>query len=284
MWLGEVEGQRCVLRREDPSVLAPAAIGQTAWIHAALDDLAATGQFPASVPVPGLAGASYAAIDGAVWQLTTYLPGSVVGWTERCPLESIGAFIAEFHSTAAGLPVREQRPTSWELVSLHELIALHDVSGVAAELYDLALELHEMLSRRGDQRGVVHGDATAHNVLEKRGQTVGLIDFNLAHLEPPIADVAFCAWRTARPDQDSNATDLDRLRRIVGGYATRASITPDDAELLVACLWGRGVQMDTKRLVRGAGYRTNQRVRWCRENQARLVDTVAHAMEDHTRG
>ncbi|MGH9116483.1 MAG: phosphotransferase family protein [Acidimicrobiales bacterium] len=61
---------------------------------------------------------------------------------------------------------------------------------------------------------VVHGDPTTFNVLAGGDppRPSGLIDFELADVEAPVADVAFCLWRSGRPAQDEQELYLAKVR------------------------------------------------------------------------
>jgi len=74
-----------------------------------------------------------------------------------------------------------------------------------------------------------------------------LVDFELADIEAPVADIAFCLWRSGRPAQAAKELDALRVRDLLGGYC---SVRPlDDAQLaaIPVCLRGRGLQMLAKR-------------------------------------
>jgi Ser/Thr protein kinase RdoA (MazF antagonist) len=59
---------------------------------------------------------------------------------------------------------------------------------------------------------VIHGNPTTVNVLADGDPSVpsGLIDFELADLEAPVADIAFCLWRSGRAAQSDLGLDLAR--------------------------------------------------------------------------
>jgi aminoglycoside phosphotransferase (APT) family kinase protein len=57
----------------------------------------------------------------------------------------------------------------------------------------------------------IHGDFTTHNVIAGGipARPAGVIDFDRAHLEVPVADIGYGMWRSARPRQDASHLDLD---------------------------------------------------------------------------
>lgn len=84
----------------------------------------------------------------------------------------------------------------------------------------------EAVGYRELARCVVHGDPTTFNVLA-HGVPLhpsGLIDLELADVEPVVADIGFCLWRSGRPAQ----------------AAQQLAAIP-------LCVRGRGLQMLVKR-------------------------------------
>jgi Ser/Thr protein kinase RdoA (MazF antagonist) len=127
---------------------------------------------------------------------------------------------------------------------------------------------------------VIHGDATAHNVLARgtRLRPSALIDFNAAHLEDPIADLAYSLWRSGRPSQDATALDARRVRSFVSGYHRVRPLPADAPDMLVVYLWGRGVQRHVRAALRGKQLGDLRRVDWIRANRDKLKEAVHAAL------
>jgi Ser/Thr protein kinase RdoA (MazF antagonist) len=130
----------------------------------------------------------------------------------------------------------------------------------------------------------VYGDFTNHNVLADGmpPRIAGVIDFALAHVETPIADIGYGLWRSGRPRQDADHLDLSRVRRFLHGYASTARVSADEASLVPAYLYGRGLQMIAKR-VRAGKPETGMlaQVRWLRANVDAIAQTCADAVSGH---
>jgi Ser/Thr protein kinase RdoA (MazF antagonist) len=69
-----------VLRRFPPRRYPPEPnVAHVAWLHRFLDRLATTG-FPAPRPLRVLHDASMAVVDGAIWEVLSYVPGRAFSW------------------------------------------------------------------------------------------------------------------------------------------------------------------------------------------------------------
>ena len=86
----------------------------------------------------------------------------------------------------------------------------------------------------------VHGDPTTFNVLAHGDplRPSGLIDFELADVEPVVADIGFCLWRSGRPAQAAQELDLSKVRALLTGYRSVRDLT--DQELAAIALSVRG--------------------------------------------
>jgi homoserine kinase type II len=274
------DGRRAVLRRDDPQRVAPTrrSLDSARWVHDGLLQLEEL-SFPSPVPVPALSGQSVVLHEGAIWQLLTFVPGDPVGWNPQPRLEDVGAMLATFHNATSTLSTRGQRPNAFALSDLAGLVRGSPTKSPSRDwLLPLSEELEARLS--GLPEAFIHGDPTAHNVVAagRPVRPTGLIDFNLAHLSPACFDIAFALWRTGRPDQLAFTMDESRVASFVSGYAHVRPLEGGDAELIVAALWGRGVQVGVKRSLAGIASTGNRtRVEWIRANTDRLNDVVSRA-------
>ena len=125
---------------------------------------------------------------------------------------------------------------------------------------------------------VVHGDPTTFNVLAdgEPPEPVGLIDFELADVEAAVADIAFCLWRSGRPNQHAIEIDVGRVRALLAGYRSVRSLTDDESAALPVCLRGRGLQMLVKRTrLRRANAGPSAQLRWVTAHAQELATAVA---------
>jgi Ser/Thr protein kinase RdoA (MazF antagonist) len=253
-------------------------LASLAWLHDYLCQL--SDQFPAPRPLPGLRGSSVAVSDGALWELTTYLPGAIVAWSPVPTLDRLGAFLASYHAAAEPIRVAEQRPASTALRDLDRIVTAFPDGEAKDRLTPLVQTLAAVLPTQPAAPLVIHGDATAHNILA-RGvppRPSGLIDFNAAHIEDPLADLACALWRTGRPVQDATRLDTGRIDAFVRGYHRVRHLPADSPDNLVVYLWGRGVQMLVRAALRGDRLGDSRRIDWIRAHQAELRDAVGQAL------
>src|SRR5258708_2517943 len=101
-------------------------------------------------------------------------------------------FEHRFHIASAACSPAEQRPCALPLDQCHP------VSAPA-----IAGHFHENLLRVGyfdSPWCVLHGDCTSANMLmdEDEREVLAMIDFELAHLGPPEADISFAMWVNGR--------------------------------------------------------------------------------------
>lgn len=237
------------------------AAADVAWLHDFLGTLALTG-FPAPRPLPAFGGRSWTISAGSLWQLVTFLPGQVVGWSRAPSMAGIGALLGRYHVAVSPLEPAVQRPAALPLRDVPAILRSGQVDAagvgahVAARIRDLAAQLAEDLTRAADTdagRLVIHGDFTCHNVLATGTPPVaaGVIDFELAHVESPLADVGYALWRSGRPAQDAVDLDPVRVGEFLRGYTSVRSVTADQARLIPGYLRGRGLQMIAKRVRAG---------------------------------
>jgi Ser/Thr protein kinase RdoA (MazF antagonist) len=275
LWLVAAGGERAVLRRLDPGLYRPdaATMADRAWLHSFLTRLESTG-FPAPRPVPAFEGTSCIVHAGAVWELLTFLDGDEIGWRPGPPLEAMGALLGRLHDATAGVATPVQRPTALPLTEVPAVLE------GPAPLAALGAELGRRLQETGHAEGaraVIHGDFTAHNVLAA-GQTMtptGVIDFGLAHVEVPLADVGFGLWRSGRPHQGAAMIDEARARDFVRGYGGVRSVTEGEARAVPVHILGRGLQMMGKRLRAGQVPDIPPLVEWLLVNSDRLAEGLA---------
>jgi homoserine kinase type II len=289
-WLVEWRQERGLLRQ---TVLADGAAAERtaadiAWLHGFLGKLASTG-FPAPEPLPAFAGRSWMTSAGSLWQLATFLPGDIVGWSAAPSMREIGALLGRYHVAVAALEPTGQRPFAVPVGDVPAILrsGLLEAAGVsadrAASIRRLAADLAADLADAGSAGPgplVIHGDFTCHNVVATGAPPVaaGVIDFELAHVESPIADIGYGLWRSGRPHQDADSLDATRLEQFLRGYSSVRVVTADQARLIPLYLRGRGLQMIAKR-VRAGRPETGMlaQVAWLSAHQDAVAEIFAAA-------
>jgi Ser/Thr protein kinase RdoA (MazF antagonist) len=262
-WLVEWRQEPGLLRQTvlADSTAAERTAGDIAWLHGFLGRLAST-RFPAPRPLPAFGGRSWTTSAGSLWQLATFLPGDVVGWSPVPSMADIGALLGRYHVAVAALEPTCQRPSAVPLADVPAILlsGLLEAAGVsperAASIRRLAAELAADLAEAGSSSPgplVIHGDFTCHNVVATGAPPVaaGVIDFELAHVESPVADIGYGLWRSGRPHQEADYLEAARLEQFLRGYASVRAVTADQARLIPLYLRGRGLQMIAKRVRAG---------------------------------
>jgi Ser/Thr protein kinase RdoA (MazF antagonist) len=228
------------------------------WLHAHLTRLNSLG-FPAPLPLPAFDGKSWMSHAATLWELVSFLPGKAVGWSAEPTMERIGEFLGRYHVVAGQIDVTTQRPGALPLSEVPRVLLETDFGRLriqrdhAGQIRRLAEQLARDLSHNDAltcNRLVIHGDFTNDNVLASGvpPRPTGVIDFALAHLETPLADVGYALWRSGRPDEYAGRLDLARARRYMRGYASTVPVSAAQAHAIPIYLMGRGLQMIAKRV------------------------------------
>ncbi len=291
-WLVDWRGIRGVLRGR------PVPAGSTApghlvddvrWLHEFLAGLAALG-FPSPRPLPSFGGQSWTLAGGLLWEIVSFLPGHEVGWQSEPSMEDIGALLGRYHTTARRVEVTSQRPSAIPLADVPQILLSRQLATAcpdparAAAIRQLAERLADELETSHHPAAtpiVIHGDFTNHNVIADGipPSPAGVIDFQLAHVEVPLADLGYGLWRSGRPHQDADCLDLARLQRFIRGYATTAPLSASDACAIPTFLYGRGLQMIAKRVRAGrADTGMLAQVQWLSAHATAIANAAATAL------
>jgi Ser/Thr protein kinase RdoA (MazF antagonist) len=79
----------------------------------------------------------------------------------------------------------------------------------------------------------VHWDFHHDNILTAGGAIIGLLDFDSAHLDARVADIAFSISLDCREPPDHNAVNPAAVRAFVGGYVEHTPLSGQELRLLV---------------------------------------------------
>ncbi len=173
-----------------------------------------------------------------------YTPGEVAEWLDppgrRCVGEEMADVLAALHSinpVAVGLGNlgRHEGYISRQLATWYSSWTTH--SSQAAYDDDRVHALHEVLAKHQPSEGpprIVHGDFGPHNVLVGRdGRIAAVLDWEIATLGDPLADLAYTVTAWAGPDDIR--FDVPEPATSLAGFANRQqlldryiSVTGDD--------------------------------------------------------
>ncbi len=146
-------------------------------------------------------------------------------------MEQIGALLARYHCTVRRIHVTGECDGVIPLASVPAILLSGQLDTACPDPEQTAVirRLAERLAadledcgHRVAERLVIDGDFTNHNVIADGipPRPVGVIDFQRAYVEAPLADIGYGLWRSGRPHQDADRLDLARLGRFVRGYAS----------------------------------------------------------------
>jgi Ser/Thr protein kinase RdoA (MazF antagonist) len=292
MWLVNWNGTLGVLRCLDPApdwAAEADLVTDTAWVHGFLCQLADRG-FAAPRPLPVFGQRSWTVNGAAAWKVVSFVPGHAVGCASQPPMEAVGALLARYHAAACEVQVASQRPVALPLERVPAMLAAAGLPSAWEEddqrrlVLRLAGELMADLDEIGRgrlPRLVIHGDFTNHNVVAA-GQPAlpcGVIDFALAHLESPLADIGYGLWRSGRPYDQATWLDVPRVHRFVRGYASVRPVSGDDAAATAVFLRGRGLQRLAKRVRAGRpDLRALTQIQWLSAHKQLIADALAGAL------
>ena len=291
-WLADWQGTRGVLRGAHvpaDAVCRARRLADVAWLHALLGQLAGVG-FPSPRPLPAFGGQSWTVAGGRLWELVSFIPGHEVGWGAEPSMEQIGALLARYHCAARRIRVTAERGRVIPLASVPAILLYGPLEKACPDPEQAAVIRHlagrladdlEDCGHRTAERLVIHGDFTNHNVIADGipPRPVGVIDFQRAHVEAPLADIGYGLWRSGRPHQAAGRLDLTRLARFVRGYASTIPLPASAARTLPVFLYGRGLQMIAKRTRAGqAGTGVLAQVQWTAANATAIADAAVGAL------
>lgn len=278
-WFVRYGSREAILRRNDPTRFRAfqfppeRALASIGWLHEFLRDLATSG-FIAPEPIGDLGGKSIAMVDGAIWELLSYVPGRPMDWSDVEMYEA-GRLLARFHESSIAVPSRSQRPGS---------LPVETCRPTHSEARKLTAQLENELADIGHQsaaRAVVHGDATQSNVVVSDARTFHLIDFALAYQEALLFDLGSALWRNGRSGPDTVTYEPTRIGTFVRGYDAVRRLAPAESRAVVVYMKGRGIQLQHRlELRQGSDETVMQRLLSIHAQQQEIEEAINQVLGD----
>jgi homoserine kinase type II len=205
--------------------------------HAILDHLTVLG-WPVAAPVAALGGERIIEVDDRLYAVFPRLPGRR-GITERprAPRE-LGRMLGRLHRDLATCRREPPSGTFREILSItttwgtgsHTVDALFAAfaetsPGSAAYFTETLQGVRQevaALDLSGMPRTLIHGDWHAGNLLYSRGEVTGVLDFDFAHPDLRIADIAVSA----------TVIDDDVAVALIAGYRDEHELPVEELALL----------------------------------------------------
>jgi Ser/Thr protein kinase RdoA (MazF antagonist) len=292
IWRVIRDGVVAILRRSRIDALF--SLEDLRWQHR-IQLLLADRGLPVPMPMPVFDGETATGWEGWAWEVLRYLPGCPLAWQARPALREVGGLMARFHAASADLVFVGQRPN---VVPLCGLSAMANVDVIDASLPDAPskflfrrhlAEVEDRLADLGQSArrpALVHGDLTTLNVLVdgSPARVSGLIDFNNAYLEMPLADVGFSLWQAGRPAHDDYTLDPRRVRGLVSGYAEQRRLPRSTGHEIATFIRARGIQLMVRSSLRGPRdlRLPLQLVDWVADHQTAIAVSVSDTLGGRT--
>lgn len=243
-------------------------------------------------------------VDGSegLYELLTYVPGAVgtaetFDWDDDALLESAAGLLADLH-----LGLRDYTPqqtAEWwtpQPIPSESIVEIHlrrDKSEEAKAILDSLLLMYQYLaspSASGSPRHVIHNDFAWYNVVQNNHAATGVIDFDAAHVNSELHDLAYALYAFT-PIRDSigptpRAVDrtAQRVALFLRSYERRLGekfVAPvealfDTAAKRVALLeadliagWLKQEERSTRLVSHAVGY--SEWLRWYERSRSQLV-------------
>lgn len=208
--------------------------------------------FPAPEVVPARTGADHVELSGRWWIATRGVAGEPFDDGSLAHVRALGETLGRYHRVVADQPAPVAEPAL-----LRELRGRAAEPGVDPALRTRAADVAGRLSGLLPElpRTVVHGGARRGSLVFDGGQVVGVLDFDSAHPDVRVLDLAVAVHDvgkvyTGSGDADNKvALDLDRVTELLAAYSREMQPTAAEMEALPLLL-------EAKRLKRGLGRRS----------------------------
>lgn len=208
--------------------------------------------FPAPEVVPARTGADHVELFGRWWIATRGVTGEPFEDGSLAHVRALGATLGRYHRVVADQPAPVAEPAL-----LRELIGRASEPGVDPALRTRAADVAARLTGLLPElpRTVVHGGARRGSLVFDGGQVAGVLDFDSAHPDVRVLDLAVAVHDvgkvyTGSGDADNKvALDLGRVAELLAAYSQETRPTAAEMEALPLLL-------EAKRLKRGLGRRS----------------------------
>ncbi len=211
--------------------------------------------FPAPEVVPAWTGVDYVQLAGRLWIATRAVEGSAFDDGSAAHVRALGRTLARYHRVVADQPV-----VVADSAVLAELRSRGNEQGVDPVLRTRTARVVEQLTVLLPDlpRVVVHGGARRGSLVFAGDKVVGVLDFDSAHPDVRVLDLAVAAhdvgkvYTRSGDDDHKVALNLDRVTELLVAYSRETPVTAAEVEALPLLL-------EAKRLKRGLGRRIRLR-------------------------
>jgi homoserine kinase type II len=198
-WVVETARGRYFLKRRHPHLRQPDVVRAQ---HALIARLRQAG-FPAPAVLPTASGETFAVLDGEFYEIHAYIEGQPYDHDRAAHLEEAAMTLGRYHIHAQGFAPRAMRaggdlysPTILRANLAHLTKAWRLDRGPKSATAVRQLEAHaDDLASGFAGHGalphlVIHGDYYAGNLLFEGDRIVGVVDYDKAHWQPRVVELA----------------------------------------------------------------------------------------------
>lgn len=204
---------------------------------------------PVPLPYPTRSGHDHAVVDGRFWTATRAIAGQRYDDASAEHLRQLGRTLARYHRLTEDLDAGEGDPGL-----LTELRARQADPGIPPEVAARAADVVARLAALVPDlpRAVVHGGARRGSLVFQRDRVVGVLDFDSAHADVRVLDLAVAAHDVGKVYTEHGASDhkvridLHRVQALLAAYAEVRSLHAAESAALP-------VLLEAKRLKRALG-------------------------------
>ena len=217
------------------------------------------GGLPVPAVVPTTDGEDHAEIQGRLYTVTREIAGEPYDDASDQHLHLFGETLAAYHRLVRPLPTGDGQPGLIEELERHSELHGESEPHADSELAEHARQVARDLRRLLPQlpRLIVHGGARRGSLLFAGDAVVGVLDFDSAHPDVRVLDLAVAAHDVGKiytqlgaPDHKV-ALDLGRVRGLLQAYADGGgTLTAAEAEALPLLLEGKRLKRFLGRLHR----------------------------------
>jgi len=254
-WAVDSRDAQYVLRRYNAARLA----ASIPYEHAMLAHVSAAG-WPVATAIASTDGKTVIEHDGRRCALFPFLEGEAGPAHNPRHLRIKGRLLARLHRDMTSFPAAEQRAgfgRVWELDVPLEASRFGTFNAMLRECGRNRPELASAIRTQryrslrelarlayGDLPDVhIHGDFQRDNLLFDRGELTGVLDFDHAHRDARVADIAWSILSDCAEPPAETAIDPRLAAALVGGYAEHTPLADAELHLIVPMIRGHNLSI-----------------------------------------
>ncbi len=244
-WRVETGAERYALRR----YAGHRRIESIAFEHALLWHVEQKG-WPVAMALPSRSGSMVVERDGNHFSLFPFLEGRRAPYDSLRHVQRKGAALAVLHADMADwdgpirrdgvgrvmeLDILAQSAGAESFTALLDRYAAVDAAGAAAWRTARAANLRTLVDLDFYPLPLVpvHGDFHTDNMLWRGQELTGLLDFDWAHVDARVADIARSIWLDCAEGPAYEALSPQAVARFIHGYTTLATLTAAEQALIL---------------------------------------------------